>query len=87
MRFSAMLHAEVYKKSLRLTQAEAQKFAAASLLGSDVALVVHCISYFHNLWACALEIIICICLAGVLVKQSAILLLIPGLGKLLFCCH
>lgn len=75
-----MLHSEVYKKSLRLAQAEAQKSAAQSLLGTDTRSIVSYMPYFHDLWACTFEILACIALLAILVKKTAVLIVIPGVG-------
>lgn len=85
-RLRGILVSEIFKKTVALEQVDAKKFAAATLMSTDIDGIAINLRKFYDICASILEIGLGTYLLTRIVGKAAFLVVFPGICKLYLLC-
>lgn len=77
-----VLISEIFKKSLALEQTNAKRFAAVTLMSTDIDGIAINLRKFHDIWANIIEFSLGTYLLTTVVGKATFVVVFPGISKL-----
>lgn len=77
-----VLISEIFRKTLAIEHINAEKFAAATLMSTDVEGIATNLGKFHDIWANVVELALGTYLLTTVVGKATFVVIFPGISKI-----